>query len=184
MKKLLLPVLALFLIASVNAQEVKFGAKGGVNFASLSGDDADGLDGRTSIHFGVVANIGISESFSVQPELLYSSQGFTLSEMGFDITGKLDYIILPVLADFKVAEGFSLQAGPQIGFVVTDKVEAEGESEDLDAESTDFGAVFGAQFKMDSGLFFQARYNLGLSDVFSDADVKNTVLSISIGYFF
>lgn len=185
MKNLLLcAAIAVFVLGNMTAQEVKFGAKAGVNFASLTGDDADGLDGRTSLHFGFVANIGISESFSVQPELLYSSQGFTLSEFGIDVTGKLDYINLPILADFKVADNFSLQVGPQVGFVVTDKVEAEGESEDLDAESIDFGAVLGAQFKMETGLFFQARYNLGLSDVASDADLKNSVLSFSVGYFF
>jgi hypothetical protein len=185
MKKLFLcAAIAVFGLSNVNAQEVKFGAKAGVNFASLSGDDADGLDGRTTFHIGGVVRIGISEKFAVQPELVYSSQGFTFSEFGIDVTGKLDYINLPIMADFTVAEGFSLQAGPQIGFNITDKVEAEGESESLDAESIDFGLALGAQFKMETGLFFQARYAMGLSDVASDGDIKNSVLSVSVGFFF
>lgn len=185
MKKLILcAAIAAFGLSNVNAQEVKFGAKAGVNFASLSGDDADGLDGRTSFHIGGVVNIGISEKFAVQPELVYSSQGFTFSESGVDVTGKLDYINLPVLADFTVANGFSIQAGPQVGFNITDKVEAEGESESLDAESIDFGAAFGAQYKMETGLFFQARYSLGFSEVIKDVDVKNNVISLSVGYMF
>ena len=78
----------------------------------------------------------------------------------------------------------SIQAGPQVGFNITDKVEAEGESESLDAESIDFGAAFGAQYKMETGLFFQARYSLGFSEVIKDVDVKNNVISLSVGYMF
>tara|TARA_R110001583_G_scaffold22784_3_gene85049 strand:+ start:18984 stop:19154 length:171 start_codon:yes stop_codon:yes gene_type:complete len=55
------------------AQEVHFGIKAGVNFASLGGDDSDGLDGLTSILFGGVVDIGVTEKFSVQPELVYSA---------------------------------------------------------------------------------------------------------------
>jgi len=184
MKKVLLIAIVTVFGFTVNAQGVSFGAKAGANFASLGGDDADDLDGRTSFHIGAVASIGISEKFSIQPELVYSSQGFTFSEEGIDVTGKLDYIIVPVLADISVAKGFSLQVGPQVGFVITDEAEADGETEDLDAESTDFGLAVGGQYKTESGLFFQARYALGLSDVASDADVKNNVISLSVGYFF
>lgn len=186
MKKLLLcAAIAVFGLTSVNAQGIKLGAKAGANFSSLSGDDSNGYDGRTSFHVGAVANIGFSDKFSLQPELVYSAQGFTASAFGIDATGKLDYINIPVLAGYSITEGLSLQAGPQIGFVITDKVEVGGISEDLDAESTDFGAVFGAQYKMENGLFFQARYNLGLSSISTDSteDLKNNVISLSIGYF-
>jgi len=186
MKKINL--LLLVLIAAFGftgqAQSLHFGVKGGANFASLTGSDADGLDGRTSFHFGGVVVIGISEKFAVQPELVYSSQGFKISEFGFDGTGKLDYINIPILADINLSSGFSLQVGPQIGFNITDKFEIEGQSESLDAESIDFGLAGGAQFKMESGLFFQARYAMGLSDVASDGTIKNSVFSLSIGYFF
>jgi len=183
MKKLfLLTIVAVLGISTVTAQEVKFGAKAGVNFANLTGDDIGDVDGRTSIHIGAVVNIGISEKFAVQPELIYSAQGVTSG----DITAKLDYINLPILADFAVAKGFSLQAGPQIGFNINDKIESDGEGDggSFDAESIDFGAALGAQYAMESGLFFQARYNLGLSEIVEDADAKNSVLSLSVGFFF
>ncbi|WP_303315483.1 porin family protein [Flavivirga abyssicola] len=184
MKKLLLfAAVAVLGLTSVNAQEIKFGAKAGANFASVTGDDVDDLDGRTSLHIGAVANIGISDKFALQPELIYSAQGFTYSEPGFDSTGKLDYINIPVLADVTIVEGLSVQAGPQIGFVITDEEDSDDETEDLGAESTDFGAVFGAQFKLPNGLFFQARYNLGFSDIIKDVDAKNSVFSLSVGYF-
>ena len=63
MKKLLLmTAVAVFGFLNINAQEVKFGAKAGVNFATLGGDVED-ADGITSFHVGAVAEISISEKF-------------------------------------------------------------------------------------------------------------------------
>lgn len=204
MKKLATIILISVLCSTVSfAQDegsgdngISFGAKAGVNFASLTGDDADelNLEGRTSFQIGGVVNIPVSEVFAVQPEVLYSGQGFTLEETiaiddfeeTVDGTGKLDYINVPILADFTVAEGFSLQVGPQVGFVITDEFEADGETESLDAESVDFSAVFGAQYRTSVGVFFQARYALGLTNVATEDDfeAKNGVFSLVAGWFF
>ena len=55
MKKLLvMAILFLAGLANSNAQVLKFGLKAGVNFANLSGSDADGFDGLTSFHFGAI----------------------------------------------------------------------------------------------------------------------------------
>ncbi|WP_178984997.1 porin family protein [Winogradskyella helgolandensis] len=195
MKKLFLcAALAAFAFTNVNAQEVTFGAKAGLNLASISGDDTDDLDGRTAFHIGAVAEISISEKFSVQPELLYSIQGAAFKEDGYEETLKYDYLNLPIMAKYYVAEGFSVEAGPQVGFLLSSKYEAEfdGESEEADnddASSIDFGLNFGLGYKMDSGLNFGVRYNLGLSNMYDgefsdDFSIKNNVLQVSVGYFF
>ena len=189
MKKLFLfAVLFIFTLTTTHAQDISFGIKAGVNFSSVTGDNVDELDGRTSLHAGGVVNIGISEIFAVQPEVLFSAQGATTSEEGIDATVKLDYINIPIMADFTVAEGFSLQGGPQIGFNMTSEVEWEDETEELeDIESLDLGLGIGAQYRLPMGLFFQARYVIGMSDISSDdSDDKNqnSVLSISAGWFF
>jgi opacity protein-like surface antigen len=202
MKKLFLAAFAVFAFASVNAQEVKFGAKAGVNFASIGGD-AEDMDSRTSFHLGGVAEIVLSDKFSVQPELLYSSQGakseYTedFGEFGsFTVEEKLklDYLSLPIMAKYYVAEGFSLEAGPQIGFLLSAnaEVEVDGESEDADVKDEfkgiDFGLGFGAGYKLDSGLNFALRYNLGLSNIAEDTEgdfsIQNNVFQISVGYMF
>ncbi|WAC02882.1 hypothetical protein N7U66_04435 [Lacinutrix neustonica] len=67
MKKLLFTAAIVALgFTTVNAQEVKFGAKAGVNLATIGGD-AEDVDGLTSFHVGGVAEIMVSEKFSVQP---------------------------------------------------------------------------------------------------------------------
>lgn len=190
MKKLFtLLVMAVFAFTyTTNAQDISIGAKAGLNLASINGDVSDdlNLDGRTSFHIGAVANIGIGEFFAVQPEVVYSAQGFTSDGDGEDVTGKLDYINVPVLADFTIAEGLSLQGGPQFGFNITSEAESDGETEEIeDVESVDIGAAIGGQFKLPGlGLFFQARYVIGFSDVVSDLDGKNSNISISVGWFF
>ncbi len=196
MKKLLIIIaVVLFGFTNVNAQDLNFGAKAGVNFATATGDETSDFDMRTSFHVGVVAEIVISEKFSFQPELLYSSQGAVDKGTGYEYTGKVDYLNLPLMAKFYVAEGFSLEAGPQIGFLLSAEVdwEEDGESgsEDIKDETSgiDFGVNLGLGYKLESGLNFGARYNLGLSNVndyegSDDVNQKNAVIQVSVGYFF
>ena len=133
-------------------------------------------------HHEGFAEIKISEKFSIQPELMYSSQGAS-SDLGGDL--KLDYINIPVMAKFYVAKSFSLEAGPQIGFLVSAK--ADGEDVKDFVSSTDFGFNFGAGYDFTEKLSAGLRYNLGLSNV-DDSDsgdsIKNAVISITLGYKF
>jgi hypothetical protein len=184
---------------TIQAQSVDFGVKAGLNLASITGDDTSGLDSRTAFHFGVVAEISVSDKFSVQPELLYSAQGAKESFLGESIKVNFDYLTLPIMAKFYVSKGFSLEAGPQLGFLMSSKIKAVGESEDLKdiTKGIDFGLDFGVGYKMDSGLNFGARYNLGLSNFwdipsgtvdpeFGIGDIKNqnAVIQLYVGYFF
>ena len=198
MKKLFL--LTFILTAfTINAQDVTFGAKAGLNFASMTGDDAEGLDGRTSFHLGVTAEIAVSDVFSIQPELLYSGQGYTDSgeintidgDVNIDVAGRVDYLNLPIMVKYYASDSFSLEFGPQIGFLLSAEQEIEGglsQTDDLkDAlKSTDFALNLGAGYKLDSGLNFGLRYSIGMTDVLdADSDgFKHSVLQLSVGYNF
>ena len=193
MKKLFLfTALALFSLTFSIAQ-VNFGAKAGVNFSDITGDDVDSFNGLTSFHIGVVAEIPVSDMFAVQPELIYSAQGSDYEESEFSGSVKADYLNVPIMAKFYVGEGgFSVEAGPQVGLLLSAKDEYDGGDEDIKdfLKSTDFGVNFGLGYKMESGLNFGARYNLGLSnvndsdDLDSGAEYKNSVIQVSVGYFF
>lgn len=187
---------------SSDSSGIHFGVKGGVNFATLSKDEGYKPDGLTGFQAGVVVFIGISEKFSIQPEVLYSLQGFKYEEVeGFYSskgTSKMTYINIPVMAGYQIVNGLVVQAGPQFGVNIAAKVdyidagpgeviEVTGEDFKDDIKTMDIGFGFGAQYKLDFGLFFQARYVLGLNKVwdYDDAsDNKNRVGSISVGYFF
>jgi opacity protein-like surface antigen len=186
MKKIILSAVAVLVFGFANAQ-VKFGAKAALNVATLNGDfeDASSLIG---FQIGGFAEIKVSEKFAVQPELLYSAQGASFD--GGDIN--LNYLNIPVMAKFYVADAFSLEAGPQIGFLLSAKNDGE-DTKDF-YSSTDFGINLGAGYDFTENLSVGLRYNFGLSNVADFGDLEdfigedisanNGVFSVSLGYKF
>ena len=173
MKNLFLIAAVLFLgVFAGNAQSLKFGAKIGANFSTL---DGGGIDGKnlTSFHVGALAELNLLQNFSVQPEIMYSSQG--TDYMNEDL--KLDYISIPVLARFYViTDKLSLEAGPQFSFLVNKDV-----PEQFRAKTFDFAAAGGLGYNLTSFIFVQARYVVGLTDTSKDASVTNKVFQLSAG---
>lgn len=169
MKKLFLIAVAVisFTITS-QAQNFRFGLKGGINFATLNGDFSDNIDGRTGYHIGAVAQFSLLGTFAIQSEVIYSAQGID----NIDI----DYLNVPVLFKLKFAKIFSVEAGPQFGFVVND-------TSDLgDPESFDLSGALGAGIEI-SKFFAQVRYNFGVTDVLDNMDARNAAFQLSVGYY-
>ena len=188
MKKLLALILITSLsFSSINAQDINFGAKAGINLSTLQPDLPDPA-ARTSIHLGGMVEIPINEMFSIQPELLYSAQGVK-DESDDNEFVRLSYLTLPVLAKYYLLEGLSIEAGPQFGFLLSAEFEDNGETTDLkdDVKPVDVGFALGAGYKLESGLNFGIRYYLGsdINNIGEDPDkFKNRVFQISVGYFF
>lgn len=192
MKKLILcAVLMIAGITNSNAQILKFGVKGGVNFANLNGG-TDGIDydfkNKTGFHVGAVAEIKVLPNFSIQPEAMFSSQGAASDVDGVD-DFDLDYISVPVLAKFYlITDRLSIEAGPQFSFLVNDSNKVVDElgntSEGADPKSFDFAVAGGLGLNIAGGLFAQARYTIGLTEISRDADAKNAVFQLSLGYMF
>ncbi|MDO5978795.1 porin family protein [Flavivirga spongiicola] len=184
MKKLLLvTAISILGLAHINAQDVEFGIKGGLNFATVIGDNTSKDQTVTAFNFGAMAEIKISDKFSLQPELMYSGQGY---DTNIDSEGiiALNYLNIPLIAKYYVTKRLSLEAGPQIGFLLSTKGGTE-DYKDL-FKTTDFGVNFGLGYKLDNGLNFGVRYVLGLSNINDVGGVtnKNGVLQLNVGYFF
>ncbi len=173
MKKLFIAVTIFLLgVSTVNAQLLKYGAKVGANFSKLDGDGVNG-DNLTSFHVGGLVEVNLLENFSVQPELMYSSQGTEIENEKI----KLDYLSLPVLAKFYLlTDKLSLEAGPQFSFLVNDDV-----PDTFRTKTFDFAAVGGIGYNITSFIFVQARYVVGLTDTSKDASVTNQVIQLSAG---
>lgn len=193
-------------IFTAHSQDVKFGVKAGLNIADWGGD-AEDTNVRAGFNAGVVAEIKYG-NFAVQPEVLYSQQGSELEVNYFtgttldgsvNYTTKLNYINVPVALKYYIVEGLSLQAGPQIGFLINaeekSEITADGESEtnEVDAknnyEKIDFSVFGGVGYDLPMGVFFQVRYIAGLSNINKDPEtanieLSNNVLSFSVGYKF
>ena len=146
MKKILLMVVALFIMNSAFSQETKWGIKAGGNLSSMSDlvekypKDKDGYhttqkDGSGqlfSYHFGVFANLKTNSSnVNFQPELLFSVQGGKHKHnigLGGPIwqhlVFKFSYVQLPLLLEIKPISNFGILVGPQFGYNVSRKVTA------------------------------------------------------------
>lgn len=210
MKKLLFAVILLVAFGSASAQEktsnvanIKFGAKGGINFANLAGDDADGAKMFVGFNAGFFIEIPVADKLVFQPEILYSAQGSKSegplfvdgSVYNVEATFKFNYINIPLLFKYEIADKFSLEAGPYVGFLTSAKLKAKIQgvgSETIDAKdmlkSTDFGIAIGMNYEFTDVIFANARYQSGLTEI-GDADgnnndIKNSVFQIGLGFRF
>ncbi len=177
MKKLFLLAIAIIGFSfSSNAQNIKFGFKGGLNISNVDVNVPDSNldpDSRTGYHLGAVLQLGMADKFAIQPELLYSTQGTDV----FDV----DYLNIPVLAKLKFGKIFSVEAGPQFGFVVNDGVKKAFFSA-VESEAFDISGAVGAGVEI-SKFFGQLRYNFGLTDAVDGFDGKNSAFQVSVGYY-
>jgi hypothetical protein len=187
MKKNILFVLLLVSTASF-AQHFELGAKAGVNISNFSGasNEAD-LKAKSLIgfHAGGFVSLFLGNNFAIQPEVLLSTQGAKLEQTGSKTDYKLTYINVPVMLKYRSNGGFYLEAGPQIGFKVNEKV--DGTSEDF-ANSTDLSIAGGLGYHSPIGLGIGARYTAGLSKLgdfnasTTKPDWKNGVIQVSLFY--
>lgn len=187
MKKLFCIVAAIIILSTAKAQETHFGVKAGVNIASVEVEDGDDLNSKVGLHIGGLAHIHISQHFALQPELVFSMQGGK-AEDNDDVKLKLNYINIPVLAQYMINDGFRLQTGPQLGFLVGAESKAgDVEVDQKDNYSTiDFSWTFGAGYLFPSGFGVDARYNHGISNI-SDVnavEVRNRVFQFGLFYQF
>ncbi|WP_369764870.1 porin family protein [Flavobacterium sp. WC2429] len=184
--------LALFfgVLSTISAQDHSVpksnaGIKGGYSLAAVNYDGNGETGQRHGFHVGVYGESFISESFSIQPELMYSQQGYEIKDANGTFTQKLDYINLPVMLKAYPSKNFFLEAGPQIGLAVSHKEVYEGlfnSSQQYDPNSFDWGMNFGTGFKTDSGISLGVRYHLGLGDLYDNDKAHNRVWQFSVGF--
>jgi hypothetical protein len=187
MKKGLLLFVCAISLATLTQAQVRFGFKAGVNLANVTGD-IDGNSMKIGFNAGAVAKISVSESFSVQPELVFSSQGTKYDFEDTEVKMNLNYLNLPIMAQYNTS-GFVLEAGPQIGFLMSAKAKAGDMSGDIKdgLKSIDFGLAFGAGYQTQSGFGVNARFNLGLANIVDgeedeEGELKNSVIQVGVFY--
>lgn len=187
MKKTILAAVVLFAMSNAaQAQLVKFGIKGGVNYANQNGSSITvnstnyDTEAITSYHAGLVAEVKLTDGFSIQPELLYSTQGATYKNAFEEFKNELGYLSVPLLAKIHLNKTVSLDLGPQASFLLSERNNFDYNN----AETFEFAAVGGLGINLTKHFFLQGRYVLGLTEASKDAEVKNSALQISAGFTF
>jgi hypothetical protein len=133
-------VIAILITGSVSAQHINIGVKGGLNLYNINSDNGANYDTRAGIHLGLLGHIHLAKQWALQPELVYSAQGAKYTAGSVETKYNLGYINVPVLVQYMFDNGFRLQAGPQVGFLVSAKADANGNRIDIkdDLETVDF----------------------------------------------
>jgi len=207
MKKIILSSLLVLVFGFANAQKAEFGIKGGLNSSNFSGD-TEGVDFKPKVGFniGAFASIKLSEKITLQPEILFSTQGAKAENVNANVNGvnytadidfNLSYINIPVMFKYYVADKFNFEVGPQIGFLTSaetsTKLEGFNQTVDQNAknyfESVDFGFNLGAGYDFTNNISAGIRYNIGLSNILKteagdNSKSQNSVFSLSVGYKF
>lgn len=178
-----------------NQPSVQFGLKAGVNLADVKSEIYTDTKTRTSFYAGGLAHIHLNQHFALQPEAIYSRQGFEQNiSSGLVLTAKLDYINIPVMLQY-MNRGVRIETGPQLGFLVNAQADyTDGRDNDIEnrLKSTDFSWGFGVSYVTTPGVGISARYNLGISNInkditspgVSDIEINNRVWQFGLFYQF
>ena len=133
---------AMSIVAVTNAQETQaksdssnkftIGAKLGANYSNVY--DTEGEDFVADAKLGFVAGgfitIPLGKLFAIQPEVLFSQKGFkgsgTLLGSSYNFTRTTNYLDVPLFLVVRPSEYFSIMAGPQFSYLMSEKNEFNG----------------------------------------------------------
>ena len=178
MKKIILVVAIALTATFASAQDgAKFGVKGGIDmisskyeYTSYDFNPVTGLPetytesetvSTTGFFVGGFAEFGLSDKLTLQPGLNYH----TASKSGV----KFDYLSIPVLFQYEIAESFNVIAGPSLYYSLVSG----------DQDKTRFNLGVGASYSFTENLFVEPRYDIGLT-----GDAKVSHFLIGVGYKF
>ena len=189
MKKTMILAATVLFAFGANAQmKAHFGVKAGMNASELHMKNSEvKSDTKIGFHAGALAHIHSDGSqFAFQPEVIYSLEGAKYNVAGVKSTSDMHFINVPLLAQYMFDNGFRIEAGPQIGFLVAAKNKSGSNTVDVkdNYKSTNISLPVGIGYLTQSGLGFDARYSFGLSDLNkNDAGNKLTGNNFQFGIF-
>jgi len=194
-----------------NAQNTRLGITAGTAIANyhakVDGNDESG-NSKAGITIGVLANIPLGKSLSLQPALHYVQKGTKDEETFGGVTEKvklnIDCLEVPLNLLYNASGNsgtFFIGAGPSFGFNLSGKAHYD-DGTDADSEKIeigndpdndfmkglDIGANILAGYRFPNGLFFSAGYNRGFNNLFPggnrDGTLNSSYFSIKLGWLF
>ena len=203
-------MLVAVLAASYAQAQLTFGARAGLNLTNIyqknGQGNMEGLDWIPGFQIGVVADYRLLEDLSIQPGILFATQGAKaetkVSSYNAKVTFNLNYIQVPINFQYKRDLNYMkllVQAGPYIGYGIGGKLKAEisqgtasvsdsrkikfGSGNGDDFKALDFGFGLGAGFQF-SNIQAVLGYNLGIVKLDPDVNAKNIGLGLTVTYLF
>ena len=166
--------------SSIAQQKFGLGLKIGQNFSKVDNVAVD--HNAASYHAGITTYIGINKYFSIAADAILSQTKLESSPSTAELllnpsfkheTYHLDYLSIPLLAQFHPVKSFTIQAGPQYSILLDQKKDGV-ENARVAFTSGEFSFVGGAKLDL-GGFFLYGRYVVGLQNI---KDIKQLTTSL------
>jgi outer membrane protein OmpA-like peptidoglycan-associated protein len=177
MKKGFLFVLSCCAAATIYSQNivrehytVSGGLLGAANFSQfrVTGNNPSNIDYNFESGWsaGGWVNFPVANSFSIEPQLMYSSYGYHSNHATTTLLtdGKIRYISVPLLLKFHTGDKFALTAGPQLDWFSSFEDKTNNAQED-DFKKTSFSAFGGLEVFPHGRVTIFGRYIFGISNM-------------------
>ena len=192
MKKVRIIVIAILLLifsTAVFAQKITAkGIKAGLNIATITGDDAENLDSKMGFVFGGFLSFESNETFSFQPEILFTRKGAKSENEYIDdddrdyeeyekeeVSWNLNYLEIPLLAKLKIPTKGKIKPnlffGPALSFCFSAKWHVDWEYKEYEdgilvyEEKGSYNGDINAMNDVDIGIVFGAGIDIGMITV-------------------
>lgn len=175
MKKALCLLLLSVLYITAGAQEkvFSFGPKAGFSMSNLSNKPA--VRERPGFYAGMLFHIKLNTHWRLQPEVYFSQQGARQPKGAahYKTTEYYNYLVLPILVQYRFAKRFYVEAGAQPGILVNGRLRTYYDESGLGTggftshhENTfDLIVPAGAGYQLNSHFGFNVRYNQGITNI-------------------
>ena len=198
MKKFFLSVICTLVMTCLFSQEIvkeHYTVSGGLlaayNASKFKVTGAESLNTDYSFKSGWSAggwlNFPVTNHFSIEPQLTYSSYGYEISSTDQLLlkNGKLKYISVPLLLKFHTGEKLAIIAGPQIDFFSSFE-DDDNNAADADFKKNNFSLFGGLELFPHGRVALYGRYLFGLSNIddrasgSSGIEYKNQVIQAGV----
>ncbi len=158
-----------------------------IGFSAGDFNNTKDTKARVGMVVGPEFEYTLANRFSLAMGINYSQQGAKQDK--YDVTYKMDYLTVPIVANFYIVKGLAIKAGVQPGFNVKSKMDATTVQADFEdaVKKIDLSIPVGLSYEF-RNIVLDARYNFGLTKMFDmnkvDLNSKNLAFQLTLGYKF
>ena len=191
MKRLFLAIALVFGLVATAAAQINVGGRLGVNMSNFRGEETDDFSFSLGFNAAVAGKYAINTMFSAAPELGVDFRRVTNSKED-DFTFSAWVLQIPLMFRANLTPEFYVEAGPEIGFILSSKAEFEGPNmteEEIEAfkhnfgntmtefnmfedtKTFEFGIAAGLGYTVIPNLDVNFRFVMGFTNTFEDLDL-------------
>lgn len=151
---------------------------------SVASTSSESIKYKAGWATGVTMEYQLSTPVSLSAGALFSMEGGKIKHTSRKLF--LDYIDVPLLANYYLTQGFAVKTGLQVGFQVYGKEKVNGEFIPLEVSKNKVSLAIPIGLSYEYSQFvLDARYNIGLTDMLDTSEsFRSKTFMITLGYKF